>query len=44
MVVGEVPDGFALIEQFHATLHQGFFKLFDLLKESVRHGFVGQRP
>jgi hypothetical protein len=44
MVVGEVPDGFGLLKQFYATLHQSIFELSDLLEEAVGHGLVGQRP
>ena len=35
MVVGEILYQLALIERFHASVHQRLLYLFDLLKESL---------
>jgi len=40
MVVGEVSDGFGLIEQFDTTLHQHLLDLFDLPEEPVGYRLV----
>ena len=44
MVVGVVPYGLGLVEQLDATLHQGFFELFEEIEELVGHRLVDQGP